>query len=347
MMRQRSLLIDLLKIIGSQLIVLHHLVLYSPMAKIIETQLPDLVNFLFFYARLPVWSFLVIGGFLCAHLVDRRTSFRWAHSIFKRCLRLLPLYFFSIFSVVIITIVWHPFIKDEPWVSPVPSLLSLFSHLLLLQDVIGEPAISAGAWYVSIDLQLFSLTLALIYLSRFFYKNIQIEMVACCIFLGALASLQIWSKEDRFEIYAFYFFNAYGLGLLAYLAKKSRLNFYFFLVLIFAHAIDVFIENSFKNTVILITALTVYLAGNVYDIKIRIARLVESASNTSHALFVSHFCVIIIFTGIWNLYELDGFVIAGTMFFSAWVAATLNAYVLNSFYLRMTSLMSKSRGGNL
>lgn len=47
MMRQRSLLIDLLKIIGSHLIVLHHLVLYAPMAKILEVQLPQLINFLF------------------------------------------------------------------------------------------------------------------------------------------------------------------------------------------------------------------------------------------------------------------------------------------------------------
>ena len=341
MIFQRSLLIDLLKIAGSQLIVLHHLALYSPMAKIIESKLPQLIDFFFYYARLPVWSFLVVGGFLCAHIVDKRTSFNLLHTIVKRCFRLLPLYFISISTVVLVTILLGPFIKDELWISPIPSLIEFLSHLLLIQDLIGQPALSAGAWYVSIDLQLSALTLVLFFLSRYFYTNFEMEIIGLSIFLVSLASLFIWSKEEYYEIYPIYFMNAYGLGLIAYLARKSKVCFYFFLLLMFAHAVDVVFDLSANSTVIFLTALAIYFVNQRYIITNRISKIIESGSNSSYALFVSHFFVVVIFTGIWNMLELNGFFIAFTMFIVTWLIATLTAIGLNSLYLRHASYLPK------
>jgi len=341
MIFQRSLLIDLLKIIGSHLIVLHHLVLYSPMAKIVESKLPRLIDFFFYYARLPVWSFLVVAGFLCAHIVDKRTSFNLLHAIGKRCLRLLPLYFISIFTVVLVTILFGPFIKDELWISPIPSLIEFLSHLLLIQDVIGQPALSAGAWYVSIDLQLFALTLALFYLSRYFYTNFEIEMIGSCIFLASLVSLFIWSKEELFENYPIYFMNAYGLGLIAYLARKNKLCFLFFLLLLMAHVMDMVFDLSANSAVILLTALTLYFVDKGYVITNRISKIIESASNSSYALFVSHFFVIIIFTSIWNMLDLKGFFVAFTMLIVTWLVTTLIGTALNFLYARLAYLLPK------
>lgn len=341
MIIQRSLSIDLLKIIGSHLIILHHLVLYSPMAKIVESQLPKLTDFLFIYARLPVWSFLVVAGFLCAQIIDNRTSFNLLHAIGRRCLRLLPLYFISISAVVLVTILLGPFIKDELWISPIPSLIEFLSHLLLIQDLIGQPALSAGAWYVSIDLQLFALTLGLFFLSRYFFTDFRIEMIGLCIFLASLASLYIWSKEEQYEIYAFYFFNAYGLGLIAYLARKSKLCFYFFLLLLMANIIEMGFDLSAKSAVILLTALTLYFVDKGYVITNRTSKIIESASNSSYALFVSHFFVIIIFTGIWNMLDLKGFFVAFTMLIVTWLVATLIATALNFLYARHAYLLPK------
>ena len=341
MIFERSLSIDLLKIIGSHLIVLHHLVLYSPMAKIVESKLPLLIDFFFYYARLPAWIFLVVAGFLCAHIVDKRTSFNLLHAIGKRCLRLLPLYFISISIVVLVTILFGPFIKDELWISPIPSLIEFLTHLLLIQDVIGQPALSAGAWYVSIDLQLFALTLALFFLSRHFYTNLEIEIIGSCIFLASLASLFIWSKEQQYEIYAFYFLNAYGLGLIAYLARKNKLCFYFFLFLLMAHVMVMVFDLSAKSAVILLTALTLYFVDKGYVITNRISKIIESASNSSYALFVSHFFVIIIFTGIWNMLELKGLFVAFMMLIVTWLVATLIATALNFLYARLAYLLPK------
>src|SRR5580765_6342029 len=58
--------IDLLKVIAAQLIVLHHLAFYGPMADHVRPIAPTLINWLDDYARIAVQVFLVVGGFLAA-----------------------------------------------------------------------------------------------------------------------------------------------------------------------------------------------------------------------------------------------------------------------------------------
>ncbi len=60
----RLVFIDALKALASQLIVLHHLAFYGPMSDYAQTIAPDLISWLYDYARIAVQVFLVIGGFL-------------------------------------------------------------------------------------------------------------------------------------------------------------------------------------------------------------------------------------------------------------------------------------------
>ena len=71
-MAPRSLLIDGLKVVASQLIVLHHLLLYAPMANVVGTAWPVAAAFLAGDARFVVQIFLVIGGHLAAQGLGRR-----------------------------------------------------------------------------------------------------------------------------------------------------------------------------------------------------------------------------------------------------------------------------------
>jgi peptidoglycan/LPS O-acetylase OafA/YrhL len=71
-MAPRSLLIDGLKVVASQLIVLHHIVRYEPMADVLVW--PPARAFLIDEARVVVQIFLVIGGFLAARGLSRRTD---------------------------------------------------------------------------------------------------------------------------------------------------------------------------------------------------------------------------------------------------------------------------------
>ena len=58
--------INVLKAVAAQLIVLHHLAFYGPMADHVRLILPDLIDWLAGSARIAVQVFLVVGGFLAA-----------------------------------------------------------------------------------------------------------------------------------------------------------------------------------------------------------------------------------------------------------------------------------------
>ena len=64
--KARQLSIDALKVIASQLIVLHHLSAYGPVADTLSQSAPVLMGWFFEYARMAVQVFLVVGGYLAA-----------------------------------------------------------------------------------------------------------------------------------------------------------------------------------------------------------------------------------------------------------------------------------------
>ena len=76
-----------LKAGAAQLIVLHHLAFYGPMSDVAHPAMPDLLDWLYEYARMAVQIFLVIGGFLAAAslapmgLADRREVKAWMRSL--------------------------------------------------------------------------------------------------------------------------------------------------------------------------------------------------------------------------------------------------------------------------
>ncbi|MGC1517727.1 MAG: acyltransferase, partial [Azonexus sp.] len=59
-------LVDALKAVASQLIVLHHLSAYGPLAAAAHEALPGTMGWLYDYARIAVQVFLVVAGFLAA-----------------------------------------------------------------------------------------------------------------------------------------------------------------------------------------------------------------------------------------------------------------------------------------
>ena len=108
-----------------------------------------------------------------------------------------------------------------------------------------------------------------------------------------------------------------------------------------AHVMVMVFDLSAKSAVILLTALTLNFVDKGYVITNRISKIIESASNSSYALFVSHFFVIIIFTGIWNMLELKGLFVAFMMLIVTWLIATLIAIALNFLYARLAYLLPK------
>src|SRR5690606_19828238 len=99
------------------------------------------------------------------------------------------------------------------------------ANALLLQDIAGEDALSAGAWYVAIDFQLFALSVLLWAgvraLPGAWAQRHGAALAQAVVVAGVAASLWVFNRMAGLDMWAVYFFGAYGLGILAYWAVHS------------------------------------------------------------------------------------------------------------------------------
>lgn len=213
----RLAFIDALKALASQLIVVHHLAFYGPMSDYALPLAPDLMSWLYDYARIAVQAFLVMGGFLAAQALardGRLTDKPVFGLIWRRYLKLVPPYLGALLLAIASAAIASRLMVHES--IPEPATLARFvAHLLLLQGVLGFDGLSAGVWYVAIDFQLYALLLLTLWLARRALPQTPLAGRALVIAL-MLASLFYFNRDDGLDNWAVYFFGAYGLGATVY-----------------------------------------------------------------------------------------------------------------------------------
>ena len=222
--------IDALKGLACVLIVWHHLAFYGPMSDVVYPYVPSLTDWLYHYGRMAVQVFLVVGGFLAAGSlapagVGVSGPAWWLIS--RRYRRLLTPYLVALLASVLVAALVRPWF-DHPSVSADPTIWQGVAHVLLLQDVLGQEALSAGVWYVAIDFQLFVMSVLIFSLARRMQKTfpdrsrwpaaIGIALVAV---LGVL-SLFVFNLENELDMTGLYFFGAYALGMLAFWISRAE-----------------------------------------------------------------------------------------------------------------------------
>lgn len=213
------------KALGSQLIVWHHLLSYGPLAPAARTRWPAWADFLQQDARLAVQAFLVIGGYLAARSLwpapdtPRLSPRDWPLRALARYRRLLPTLLLALLAAWLAAALARAWMTDADTPAP-PTGTQLLAHVLMLQDILDQPALSAGVWYVAIDLQLFALLAALAALMHRAMRHArpggaQTAMAVTLLGGSVLASLVWFNLQDDGDMWAPYFFGAYGLGVLA------------------------------------------------------------------------------------------------------------------------------------
>ncbi len=216
--QHRLFLPDLIKAAGCLLIVVHHLAFYGPMSDAVATAWPALVAWLHDDARLAVQGFLVVSGFLTARAWQATPAQGTAivRQVVQRYLRLAMPLMAALSLTVIISELIRP-VFNHPSLSPAPDWQQSLAHVFFLQHILDMQALSAGVWYVAIDLQLFALAL----ISFRICGNAQHKLwwlwmiwLALC-----LCSVLWWNLQPQFDDWAIYFCAAYGMGLLAGLAR--------------------------------------------------------------------------------------------------------------------------------
>jgi peptidoglycan/LPS O-acetylase OafA/YrhL len=217
-------LLDAVKGVACLLIAGHHFSRYGPLSESAAALAPGLFAWLSRYGLLAVQVFLVLAGFFAAASLapdgapraDRPLS-----KIFQRYARLVMPYLVALIFSVLVAALTRPWLGNEVAPGP-PGIAQLVAHGLLLQDLRGYEALSAGVWYVAIDFQLFVLALAAINLSEALGRRWTTgpeqsrRLMASLLLMLVASSLAVFNRHEAFDATALYFFGSYGLGMFTF-----------------------------------------------------------------------------------------------------------------------------------
>jgi peptidoglycan/LPS O-acetylase OafA/YrhL len=213
--------VNLLKAVAAQLIVLHHLAFYGPMTDHARLLVPSLIEWLDHDGRIAVQVFLVIGGFLAAKSLAPQGHAGTGNPLlaaWRRYIKLMPPFMAAMLLAIVASTVARHWM-DHDSISAPASAAQLGAHALLLHDVLGVEALSAGAWYVAIDFQLYALTSLLLWTCARLVRGRSLPwLVPAVVTLTVTASLLVFNRDADWDVWAPYFFGSYGLGMLAWWA---------------------------------------------------------------------------------------------------------------------------------
>lgn len=338
-------LINLLKAGAAQLIVLHHLAFYGPMADHARVIFPALFDWLADSARIAVQVFLVIGGFLAAKSLAPSGQAGCAtplRAIWRRYAKLAPP-FVAATLVAVLASLWAAEWMIHDSISAPATLSQLGAHVLLLHGVLGYASVSAGAWYVAIDFQLYALLVVLLWLVGRVSGNRQQQwLMPLVVAAGITLSLLHFNLDADWDNWALYFFGSYGLGLMAWWAsdprRKPGMAVMLMMMALLPAVLGLLLEFRSRIALAAVTACVLFLWGRgKIASDSRAWSAINGMGKNSYSVFLIHFPVCLLvnaaFTrfapaepewqGVGLLAAWSGSLLAGALF-HRWVEAPLS-----------------------
>ena len=303
-------LLDTLKGLACAAIVAHHLAFYGPMSDIALPLAPDLMAWLYDYARMAVQVFLVLGGYLAAASLAPEGAARFGPvgpQWLKRFVRLAAPYVVALLVTVLVSALVRPWM-EHPSVPGDPDLAQLITHALLLHSLLDHESLSAGVWYVAIDFQLFALSVLIFAAVRALpsawarQRAAQLgqAVVAACV----AASLWGFNRDASWDVWALYFFGAYGLGMMVFWASRAPQAAGWVLAMAVLGGVGLALEFRARIALALVTALLMVWALRTPAVRQwrGISALVR-LGQMSYSVFLIHFAVCLlvnaVVSGLW------------------------------------------------
>jgi peptidoglycan/LPS O-acetylase OafA/YrhL len=298
------LLVDFLKVFAALLIILHHLSNYGQIAQDAHAVLPGIMAWLFEYGRYAVQIFLVMAGYLAAQSLTRYANVQFSANgllkvILNRYLRLFAPYTAALILTIACAYIARFWVNDE-FVGEAETLAQFLAHLFFIQGILGLDSISAGAWYIAIDWQLYSvLAILLISFPRY-------QAVIWVISVLAVSSLLFFNRSGDYEAYFIYFIGSYSLGVLAYLGKcfdnqsVNRLAKIALIVIGLIIVVSSFQQIWLRNFLAWFVAIALIFWGNKsYPLTESrgggsILKVIAWGSQRSYCAFLIHFALILL-----------------------------------------------------
>lgn len=289
-----------LRAFAALLIVWHHFAQYPPLALWAAPWLGEVLGFFERYAR-GTQVFFVIGGYAAALTMAHRN---WRPGIFgsyllERYCRLGLPYLLTLLLVLPVLALARGWLPDEVLGAP-PTLAQFAAHLLFLQDILGYEALSAGLWFVCINLQ-FSLLYALALTVRDTCGPRWHWLGRLGAWLLALAALFHFNLDPAWDVWVLFFFPYFFLGILLRHALRggvgARLGFALYLLVL---VVAVGYAWRWRLVIAAVVALALLLAERSdFARNWPRAPWLLRLGEWSFSLFLLHFPVLLLVSTLW------------------------------------------------
>lgn len=302
----RNLWLDVIKGSCCAAIVWHHLAFYGPMSDVAAQVTPGIIGWLSEYARIAVQIFLVMGGYLAAASLAPQGVARFEKAwpkIGHRALRLLAPYAVALLFAVLVAALVRPWFAHDS-VPAEPTWQQLVANALMLQDITGEDALSAGVWYVAIDFQLFA-AITLLFAATRRWSQRWLGLAVGQLLVVALTTLSLWvlNRDSNLDMWFVYFIGAYGMGMLAYWGKSSARPWAWTALLLVLGLVSFEIEFRLRIAVALCSAVTLLWLmrvpadgklGSWLSAHVAPLRWLQSLGQMSYSVFLLHFSIVVL-----------------------------------------------------
>lgn len=291
-----------LRAFAALLIVWHHFAQYPPLALWASPWLGEWLSFLEHHAR-GTQVFFVIGGYAAALTMAHRNwqGAAFGYYLVERYCRLGLPYLLTLLLVLPVLVLARGWLPDEVLGGTV-TLAQWVAHLFFLQDILGYDALSAGLWFVCINLQF-----SLLYALALTLRDTAGGFIRCLGTLAtwglALASLFHFNLDPSWDVWVIFFFPYFFLGILLHHAlrgsRADRLAFAVYLLLL---VLAVSYAWRWRLVIAMVVALALLLAE-----RSGLARSWPRApwllrlGEWSFSLFLLHFPVLLLVSTLWTM----------------------------------------------
>jgi peptidoglycan/LPS O-acetylase OafA/YrhL len=198
-------------------------------------------------------------------------------------------------------------------------------------------ALLAGAWFIAIDFQLFLLMLSITWLSSNAKnsRNIKLSIIT----LMVTISLFWFNRSAGFDDWAVYFFGAYGLGSVAFLAGNRRQfnNLWFWLNVTLA-TVAIFVDFRARILIAVLVTLILFFSREAQLKEALIGKkIIHYLGKISYSIFLVHFSILMLANSIFVGFNLSSPYVGLISMFVAWVVSILAA---DLFYNRVEKYFS-------
>jgi peptidoglycan/LPS O-acetylase OafA/YrhL len=292
-------LVDGIRGIAAVGIACYHIHRYGPLGDAADRLLPTVVSAGLSYSWIGVQCFLVIAGFVAAHSLRKThlTPSLIGNFALRRMVRLGFAYWAIVLVVLGLNEFAIRFLRDYSLAGEV-SWHHALAQFLFVQDIFRFGNISAGLWFVAIDLQFGMAFILLVGLGQWLAGQASlskwprgIALLALTAPFGAMSAFY-FNLDANNDALIHYYFHLPVLGALAWWALDRKVPHEAFWIYSGALLVSLIIHWRPEIVVATIAGVALYLAGHGNWLQSGLAgQPFQYLGRTSYSLFLVHYPV--------------------------------------------------------